>query len=157
MDHQPEPYFGFADGASRWYQILVAAAWVIYHPDRSPIYSNGVCMSSASNNQEEYDVIIRIMCDALHQGIRHMHIYLDSQLVVSQLNQTFETRDTHLFRKYLCAKKLSRQFDYITFSHVPRSQNQITDHIANNILNWNASLSHTHTHTHIYIYHNVYV
>ena len=145
MDHQLEPYFRFADGASRWSQILAAAAWVIYHPDRSPLYSNGVCIGSATNNQEEYDVVIELMCDALHQGIRHMHVYLNSQLVVSQLNQTFETRDTHLFRKYLCAKRLSRQFDYITFTHIPRSQNQVVDRIDKNILNWNASRINNHT------------
>ena len=122
MDHQTEPYFRFVDGASRWSQNLATAAWVIYHRDRSPLCSNGVCIESATNNQAEYDVIIELMCEALHQGIRHMNVYLDSQLVVSHLNQTFETRDTNLFRKYLCAKRLSIKFDYITFSHVLRNQ-----------------------------------
>ena len=145
MDHQLEPYFGFADGASRWSQNLAAAAWVIYHPDQSPLCSNGVCIGSATNNQAEYDVVISLMCEALHQGIRHMHVYLDSQLVVSQLNQTFETRDANLFRKYLRARRLSRQFDYITFSHVSRNQNQTADRIANNILDWNASRANHHT------------
>ena len=74
------------------------------------------------------------MCEALHQGIRHMHVYLDSQLVVSQLKQKFETQDAKLFRKYLRARRLSRKFDYITFSHVSRNQNQIIDRRANNIL-----------------------
>ena len=145
MDHQLEPYFGFADGASRWSQNLAAAAWVIYHPDRSPLCSNNMCIVSTTNNQEKHDVAIRLMCEALHQGIRHMHFYLDSKLVVSQLNQPSGIRDSHLFIKYLRAKRLSRQFDYITFTHVPRSQNQIDDCIANNILNWNASQINHHT------------
>ena len=85
------------------------------------------------------------MCDALNQCIRHMDIYINSQLVVSQLNQEFEVRDSHLFRKYLHAKILSRQFDHITFTHVPRNQNQIVDCIAKNILNWNASWINHHT------------
>ena len=84
------------------------------------------------------------MCDALNQGIRHMHIYLDSQLLVSHLNQAFEIRDSHHFQKYLHAKGLSQQFDHITFTHVPRNQNQTADHIANNILNWNASQIKNH-------------
>ena len=113
MDHQLEPYFGFADGASRWSQNLAAVTWVIYHPDRSPLCSNGVCIGSVTNNQAEYDAVIGLMCEALHQGICNMHVYLDSQLVVSQLNLTFETRDTHLFRKYLRAKRLSKQFDHM--------------------------------------------
>ena len=78
--------------------------------------SNDVCIGSTTNNQVEYDVVIGLMCEALHQGIRHMHVYLDSQLVVSQLNQTFESKYANLFRKYLCARRLSKQFDYITES-----------------------------------------
>ena len=127
MDHQPEPYFRFTNGESRWSQSLDVATQVIYHPDRSPLCSNDVCIGPTTNNQVEYDAVIRIMCDTLHQGICHMHVYLDSQVVVLQLNQKFETRDTHLFRKYLRAKRLSRKFHYITFTHVPRSQNQIVE------------------------------
>ena len=103
MDHQLEPYFRFSDGASRWYQKFAVVAWVIYHLNRSPLCSNVMCIGSATKNQAEYDVVIGLKCKSLHQGIRHMHVYLDSQLVVSKLNQTFETRDANLFRKYLCA------------------------------------------------------
>ena len=63
-----------------------------------------MCIGSTTNNQVEYDVVIRLMCNALHRSIRHMHIYLDSQLVVSQLNQTFETRDTH-YLENICVPK----------------------------------------------------
>ena len=78
MDYQPDPYFSFVDGASRWSQSLAAVAWVIYHPDQLPHCTNGVCIDSETNNQVEYDDVIGLMCDALHQGIRHIHIYLDS-------------------------------------------------------------------------------
>ena len=145
MDYQPEPYFGFINGASRWSQSLATATWFIYHPNRSPLCTNGLCIGSTTNIQAEYDVVIRLMWDSLHHGIHHMHIYLDSQLVVLQLNQKFEVRDSHLFRKYLSAKRLSGHFDYITFIHVPRSHNQTFDRIANNILNQNASQINHHT------------
>ena len=103
-----------------------------------------MCISSETKNQAEYDVVIGLMCDALHQGIRHMHVYLDSQLVLSQLNQDFEVQDSHLFRKYLCEKILRHQFDDIIFTHVQRNQNQIEDRIVNHILNWNASRINHH-------------
>ena len=145
MDHQLESYFGFVDGASQWSQNLAAATWVIYYPNWLLLCSNGVCIGSGTNNKSEYDVVIGLMCEALHQGIHHMHVYLDSELVVSQLNQTFETRDASLLRKYLHAKGLSRQFGYITLSHVSKNQNQTTDRIDNNILDWNASRTNHHT------------
>ena len=78
MDSQPNHYLGFADGASRWSQSLVAAAWVIYHIDCLLVCTNGICIGSTTNSQEEYDVVIRIMCDTLNQVTRHIHIYLDS-------------------------------------------------------------------------------
>lgn len=78
MDYQPDLYFRFPDGASRWSQILVEIAWVIYQPDQSPLCTNGVCIGSAKNNQVEYDAVFGLMCDTLNQVTCHIHIYLDS-------------------------------------------------------------------------------
>ena len=62
---------------------------------------------STTNNQVEYEVIIGLLFDAHHLGIYHLHVFLDSQLVVSQLNKTFQDRDARLFRKYLHAQRLA--------------------------------------------------
>jgi hypothetical protein len=49
--------------------------------------------------------------------------------------------DPTLHRRFLRVLLLERNFDYITYFHVPRSLNQITDTLANHILDWH--LAHT--------------
>ena len=74
--------------------------------------------------------------DALSFGISHLRVYLDAQLVVSQLNRVYRVHDPTLHRRFLRVRLLERSFDYITYFHVPRRLNQVTDTLANQILDW---------------------
>ena len=65
-----------------------------------------------------------------------MVVHLDSQLVVLQLNGQYRVRDSSILRKYLWIKLLERQFHFITYVHIPRSQNQLVDSLANFALDW---------------------
>ena len=56
-----------------------------------------------------------------------------------QLNGVYRVHNHILFRKYLQVKLLAREFEYITFSHVPRPKNHYVYTIANKILDWNLS------------------
>jgi ribonuclease HI len=140
-------HIGYADGASHWTQNLASAAWALYTPSHEMLHSSGICLGSATNNQAEYTVVIGLLADAQHHRIRHLSIFLDSQLVVLQLNNVYRVRDPCLFRKYLQVRLLSRHFDFITFTHIPRQLNQITDNLANIVLDWHISHQDTSTHT----------
>jgi ribonuclease HI len=109
------------------------------------LHSSGICLGLATNNQAEYTVVISLLTDAQHHHIRHLSIFLDSQLVVLQLNNVYRVRNPCLFRKYLQVRLLSRNFDSITFKHIPRELNQTTDEIANMVLDWHISHQATHT------------
>jgi ribonuclease HI len=118
--HPPSAYhIGYADGASHWTQNLASAAWALYTPSHELLHSSGICLGSTTNNQEEYTVVIGLLTEASHRHIRHLSILLDSQLVVLQLNNVYRVRDPCLFRKYLQVRLLSRNFDSITFTHIP--------------------------------------
>ena len=82
-----------------------------------------------------------LLTAAFQMGIRHLQVFLDSQLLVSQLNNCYQVRDPCLFRKFLRTKQLSRQFESITFTHIPRAYNSIADQMANNVLDWH--INHT--------------
>jgi ribonuclease HI len=145
MPPSPAYHIGYADGASRWTQNLASAAWALYTPSHEMLHSNGICLGPATNNQAEYTAVIGLLTDAQHHHIRHLSVFLDSQLVVLQLNNVYRVRDPCLFRKYLQVRLLIRHFDSITFSHIPRELNQITDEIANTVLDWHTSHQTTHT------------
>ena len=115
MEHTSDRYTGFTDGASRWYTNLTSAAWVIYSPSHELIHIDGICMGTTTNNQVEYDAVNGLLAATLQSGIHHLDIFLDSQLLVSQLNNHYRVRDPRLFRKYLRTKQMVKKFDSITF------------------------------------------
>ena len=84
----------------------------------------------------EYDGINGLLAATLELGIHHLDVFLDSQLLVSHLNNHYRVHDPCLFRKYLRTKQMVRTFESITFTHVPRNLNSVIDQMANDILNW---------------------
>ena len=103
---------------------------------------DGICVGTATNNRDEYDGFNSLLAVALQLGIHHLDVFLDSQLVVSQLNNHYRVRDPYLFIKYLRPKQMVRAVESITFTHVPRNLNSVIDQMANDILN-------CHIHNHI--------
>jgi len=128
------PYVGFADGASRSTRNLSSAAWVIYDPHGELVDIQGVCLGCTTNNVAEYSVVIELLAEEINLGIRSLVVNLDSQLVVHQLNGRYSVKDHRILRLYLRVKLLERDFDYITYHHIPRRLNVVTDALANYVL-----------------------
>jgi ribonuclease HI len=136
MSSESEVFIGYADGASQHTRRLASASWVIFTPQGQLLSSGGICLGETTNNVVEYSAVIELLRDALSLGISHLRVYLDAQLVVSQLNRVYRIHDPTLQRRFLRVRLLERNFDYITYFHVPRRLNQITDTLANHILDW---------------------
>ena len=103
--------------------------------------SGGVCLRPSSNNVAEYNTIIELLRDAILHGILSLKLRLDSELVVSQLNGLYHVRDPTLLRRFLRVRLLERQFESITYIHIPRNYNQVADSYANYMLDWHLSHS----------------
>ena len=78
MDPTSDWYIGFADGASRWSPNLASVEWVIYSPSHELIHIDGICMGSATNNQDEYDRVNDLLATALQLDVFHLHVFLES-------------------------------------------------------------------------------
>ena len=128
------PYVGFADGAYRSTHDLSFAAWVIYDPHSELIDCQGVCLGYTTNNVAEYCAVIELLARAINFGIRALIVNLDSQLVVHQLNGQYFVKNHHILRLYLRVRLLERHFDFITYQHVPRQLNTLSDALANHVL-----------------------
>ena len=128
------PYICFADGACRSTRNFSSAAWVIYDPHGELIYLQGVCLGCTTNNVAEYSAVIELLSEAINLGVRTLLVNLDSQLVVHQLNGRYSIRDCHILRLYLRVKLLERNFDFITYQHIPRRLNTLSDALANHVL-----------------------
>ena len=131
-----ERFVGFTDGASRHTCNLASVAWVIYSPLGQLVTSGGAFLGPASNNVAEYRAVIELLWDALSCGITHLEVRLDSQLVASQLNRAYQVQNLILLRQFMQVRLLERNFEFITFNHIPRNQNSLTNAYANYILDW---------------------
>ena len=89
MDPTSDWYIGFLDGASRWSPNLTSTAWAIYSPSHELIHIDEICVGSVTNNQAEYDGVNGLLTATLQLGIFHLDVFLDSQLLVSQLNNYY--------------------------------------------------------------------
>ena len=82
-------HYGFADGASRHTRNLASAAWVLHYPFGQLLVSRGVCIGPASNNIAEYIAVVYLLSEEISLGVDSLVVFLDSKLVVSQLNNTY--------------------------------------------------------------------
>jgi ribonuclease HI len=126
-------FFVFTDGASRHTRNITSASWVIYQFDEV-VSSGGIFLGPATNNMAEYHAVIRLLTQASSLGISRIIIYLDSQLVVYQLNRIYAIRSPILLRLHLQVRRLERMFDYIEYRHIPRELNSVSDSLANYIM-----------------------
>ena len=136
MDPTSHHYIGFADGANKWSPSLTSTVWVIYSPSHELIHIDGMCVGIYTNNQAEYDNVAGLLTNVVHLDICHLDLFLDSQLLIAQLNNYYQVHDPYLFRKFLRTRKFVRHFESISFTHVPRSLNSIVDQLANDVLEW---------------------
>ena len=134
MSESSEPFFGYADGASRSIQNLSSAAWAIFTPNGELVSFKGICIGISMNNIAEYSALIKILSDAISFGINRIIIRLDSQLVVLQLTSIYSVRNPTLLRLFLRVRILERNFDFVQYQHISRNLNTLTDSLANQVL-----------------------
>ena len=82
-------FIGFADGAHRYTVNLASAAWVLYSPTSDLVSSWGDLLGPSTNNLVEYHDVIGLLMEALYSDVREIRVYLDSELVVQQLNWVY--------------------------------------------------------------------
>ena len=132
-------YVGYADGASRHTRHIASAAWVLYTPESNLLGSGGIFLGNATNNVAEYMSVIQLLTEAASRDIFDLVVRLDSQLIIMQLNNHYRVRHPVLLRYFLRVRLLERQFQIITFEHVPREFNALADSLANYVLDWHLS------------------
>ena len=125
------PYVGFTDGASHSTWNLSSAAWVIYDPVGELIELQGICLGQTTNNVIEYSAFLELLTEAISLSIRALLVKLDSQLVVLQFNGHYSIRNPYILRLYLRIRLLEIHFYFITYQHIPRQMNALTDTVAN--------------------------
>ncbi|XP_070678051.1 uncharacterized protein [Malus domestica] len=83
-----------------------------------------------TNNQAEYEALV-IDLSVLHDlHVVRVLIFDDSELVINQLNGTFQCMSCTLAPYHMVDSYLAESFDGITFKHISCGQNTVVDELA---------------------------
>ncbi len=88
-------------------------------------------IGEATNNQAEYKAVIAALKKAKELGTRELDFYLDSELVVKQLNREYRVKDKDLAPLFVQVYNATLGFKKIKFSHIPREENKEADRLVN--------------------------
>ncbi|CAA0840487.1 RNase H family protein, partial [Striga hermonthica] len=83
-----------------------------------------------SNNEAEYEAVIKGLKLALSGGARAVQVHSDSQLMVGQFQEGFEVREERMMKYVEEIKKLRGEFDSFELIQIPRGENGRADLLA---------------------------
>ncbi len=121
----------WADGASRGNPGPSGAGAVVKLASGEVIGEVAEYLGTGTNNRAEYTAVIRGLQRALELGGREVDVYMDSQLVVRQMEGLYKVKNAQLRPLWEQAGSLARKFARCRFHHVPREQNGEADALAN--------------------------
>jgi len=118
------------DGASRGNPGPAAIGATIKDEQGRLVASISQRIGTATNNQAEYRALIAALEKATRLGASQADIYLDSELVVKQLNGRYKVKKATLRLLYQKVIQLIGSLEGFTIAYIPREQNAEADKLA---------------------------
>jgi probable phosphoglycerate mutase len=84
-----------------------------------------------TNNEAEYHALIEGLKAAKGWNADRLEVYLDSKLVVEQMNGRYKVKAPELIPLHKKATELLREFPEVRVAHVERERNRGADALAN--------------------------
>lgn len=122
------------DGGARGNPGPAGIGIVIRNEKKEKIYEMGAYIGETTNNQAEYTAILEGLRTALERKINDLTCYLDSELIVRQLNRKYKVKNANLKPLFQKVTELAEKFDRIEFRHVLREKNKDADLLVNKAL-----------------------
>lgn len=128
-------YSLYSDGGSRGNPGPSAAGFVIKDDRGVIVASQGIYLGKLTNNQAEYKALLLGLANVeeIAPGA-HVTCYLDSELIVKQLNQEYRVRDEKLKPLFAAVRDYAFHFPSLRFRHVARDKNSEADELVNQAL-----------------------
>ena len=124
----------FSDGGSRGNPGPAAGAYVIKDPHGLVVEESGVFLGVTTNNVAEYRALLAGLEKAVKLRPQKVDCFLDSELVVKQLNGQYRIKDEKMRQLFGEISKITKYFKNVSFNHVPLSQNKRADELVNRTL-----------------------
>jgi len=124
------------DGGSRGNPGPSAYGVVISTSEGQVIEEFGAYLGEQTNNYAEYSGVVAALEKLKDLNIFEADFYLDSELIVKQLNGIYKVKNPGMIELNSQVKELSRGMD-LSFTHVYRKDNKQADTIVNEVLDSN--------------------
>lgn len=121
----------FTDGASKGNPGPAGAGWVLINDRDLLLAKDSKFLGEATNNEAEYQALILGLKNALSCGIQEIRIYMDSELLVKQLNGLYRIKNPRLTIFFHQVKDLLSKFLKYDINHISRQENREADRMAN--------------------------
>lgn len=120
----------FTDGGSRGNPGPAAIGGVLYQADKEIAHFSKY-LGTGTNNQAEYTALLTGLELAKKNKVTDLQCFLDSELVVKQLNKEYRVKDADLAKLFVKVWNLAQEFDSLSFHHVRRELNKEADRLVN--------------------------
>ena len=124
----------YTDGGARGNPGPGAIGVVVKNKGGKVVKEIGKFIGKVTNNEAEYKAVIEGLKACGDTGAKEMEFYIDSLLVVNQLNGDFKVKDKKIKTFWTEAKLLEKNFKEVLYIHIPRTKNFLADKIVNDVL-----------------------
>jgi len=121
----------FTDGGARGNPGPAGIGAILYNEAGEVLAKISEYLGVSTNNQAEYKALISALKKAQELKAEEVICYLDSELVVCQLNREYKVKNKDLAPLFLEIHNLSLSFKKIIYTHIPRERNKEADKLAN--------------------------
>ena len=121
----------FTDGGSRNNPGPAGIGGVGYDKKGAEVFRFKKFLGQKTNNQAEYMALLEGLALAYNKGFKEIASFMDSELVVKQLNGFYKIKHPELKSLVSEVLKLKNQFSQITFKHITREKNKFADRLVN--------------------------
>jgi len=121
----------YTDGGARGNPGPAGLGAVIYDSAGKVIKKIGEYLGEKTNNEAEYEAVLRALTEAKALGAKEVEVVLDSELVARQLNNIYRAKNHRMLELLLKVRALEAGFKKTTYRHVPREENAVADSLVN--------------------------
>ena len=121
----------FTDGASRGNPGEAGAGIVLRDDKDQELTTRFLYLGRCTNNVAEYQALILGLKTAYELGCRQVAIFMDSQLIVRQVQGRYKVKSVDLKPLFDEVKHLLAKLDGWSITHVLRAENKRADEMAN--------------------------
>lgn len=128
------------DGGSRGNPGIAGAGVVISEADGPEVFAAGFFLGKTTNNVAEYTGLVKGLEAAVELNADEVNVFLDSELLVKQMNGQYKVKSPILKPLYDQAQQLLSNFKRSKIAHVYREHNSDADSFANQAMDAQADV-----------------